>query len=214
MQEDYFKIKGLKGRRLLKGEVSIGGAKNDVLKIMAASILFEDDLIIENVPLVEDVKRMQELLIDLGATVEWLSKNKIKINTKKIRGAELNNDIAKRMRASIVLTGPILARFHEVHFPHPGGCVIGERPIGMFLNVYEGMGAKTTRDKNGTYHIKTPERLEAQSVFFNKQSVGVTETSIMTSILAKGKSTFKNVALEPEIINLANFLKKNEARPR
>jgi len=207
MYKDKFLIRGLSGNRKIKGEVSISGAKNAVLKIMAASILFKDDLIIKNVPEVEDVYRMRELLEDLGAKIEKVGQKTLKINTGKIKKTKLNNEIAKRMRASIALTGPVLARFGEVHFPHPGGCVIGERPIGIFLNSFRGMGAKDKRDKKGIYHIKAPGgKLKGKEFFFNKQTVTGTETILMAAILAKGKTVLKNVALEPEVVSLANFL--------
>jgi UDP-N-acetylglucosamine 1-carboxyvinyltransferase len=204
MNEDKFLIKGLSGKRTLKGEVKISGAKNAILKIMAASVLFKGDLEIKNVPQVQDVFRMTELLEDMGAKVKKKGKNGLVINTDKIKKTSFKESISKRMRASIVLTGPVLARFGEVHFPHPGGCVIGERPIEMFLNGFKGMGAKNTRDKKGIYHIKA-KKLRGNSVFFNKTSVTVTETLLMSSILAKGKTVLKNVALEPEITSLAEF---------
>ncbi|MBO05690.1 MAG: UDP-N-acetylglucosamine 1-carboxyvinyltransferase [Parcubacteria group bacterium] len=210
---DKFIIKGLSDKRKLKGIVKIGGAKNAVLKIMAASILFKDRLTIKNVPQVEDVFRMIELLEDLGAEVKRVGENTLKISTKGINKTSLNGKIAKRMRASIVLTGPILARFGEVHFSRPGGCTIAERPIGIFLNGFRGMGAKDTRDKKGTYHLKARGgKLKAKSTFFNKPSVTATETFLMTAVLAKGKTILKNVALEPEIESLANFLVKCGAK--
>ena len=204
MNEDKFLIKGLNGKRKLKGEIEISGAKNAILKIMAASVVFKGDLEIKNVPQVQDVFRMTELLKDLGATVKKKGKNGLIINTDRIKKTLLKEEISKRMRASIVLAGPILARFGEVHFPHPGGCVIGERPIGMFLNGFRGMGAKDTRDEKGIYHI-TAKKLKGKSVFFNKTSVTVTETLLMSSILAKGTTVLKNVALEPEITSLVEF---------
>lgn len=204
---DKFQIIGLDGKRDLKGEIFISGAKNAVLKIMVASVLFKDDLIIENTPEVEDVFRMKELLENLGAKVEVLrDKKKVIINTSKIINSDMDKQISERMRASVVLTGPLLARFGKVSFPHPGGCVIGERPIGMFLRTYEGMGAKVIREKNGLYKITAENGLVGKKTFFSKQSVGVTETLMMTAVLAKGKTTLKNCAMEPEIVSLGEFL--------
>ena len=206
MPKDKFLIKGLAGKRNLKGEIAISGAKNAVLKIMAASVLFSDDLIIENVPDVEDVARMTKILEELGAKVEKFRKNKLRINTSKINNHVLDRESTEKMRASIILIGPVLARLGEVSFPHPGGCVIGERPIGLFLNGLTGMGAKETTTKNGIYNLKVRGKLKGKPIFFNKQSVTVTETFIMTAILSKGKTILKNVALEPEIISLGEFL--------
>jgi len=213
VKKDKFLIKGLSGKRKLKGQVIISGAKNAVLKIMAASILFKDDLLIKNVPEVEDVFRMTELLKDLGAKVEKIGKNSLLINTQKIKNTSLQKNVAEQMRSSIVLIGPILARFGEVHFPHPGGCVIAERPISMFLNGFRGMGSRVLRDKKGIYHMSLEgKKLHGKTIFFNKQSVTATETFLMTAILAKGKTVLKNVALEPEIESLAKFFIKCGAK--
>jgi UDP-N-acetylglucosamine 1-carboxyvinyltransferase len=208
MLKDKFLIKGLAGKRKLKGEISISGAKNAVLKIMAASILFSDDLIIENVPKVDDVLKMTELLEGLGAKVLKVGENKLKINTKDIDNTVLNKEAAKKIRASITLIGPILARFGKVSFPHPGGDVIvaGGRPIGLFLNGLKGMGVEETRSKNGIYNLKIKSKLKGKPIFFNKISVTATETFLMAAVLAKGKTVLKNVALEPEIISLGEFL--------
>ena len=212
MEEKKFFIRGLGHQRTLRGEVFISGAKNAVLKIMAASLLFEDDLHIENIPKVEDVERMKELLIDLGAEIRQTGERSIKINTAGVKKTELHTEISQKMRASIVLSGAMLGRFGQVHFPHPGGCVIGERPISMFLNAYRGMGTEIERDEEGIYHLKAPEGLKAKATFLNKQSVGVTETLIMASILAKGRSVIKNAALEPEVVDVAGFLQKCGAK--
>src|SRR3989344_1785879 len=124
MAQDKFVIEGLAGKKTLSGEIEVMGAKNAALKALPASVLFADELRIERLPDIEDVKRMQELLegVTAGSTA-------------------LKKEIAERMRASIVLTGPVLARYGEVTFPFPGGCVLGERPIDLFLQSFRAMGA-------------------------------------------------------------------------
>jgi len=132
-EQDYFEIKGLSGQRTLAGSIKVGGAKNAVLKVLAASLLFKNEVTISNVPDIEDVKRILELLEDLGMVVEKISDDTYRLFTKDVKTHVISPDIAKRIRASIALTGPLLARLGKVSFPHPGGCVIGKRPIDIFL---------------------------------------------------------------------------------
>lgn len=201
-----FIIKGFGGKKTLKGEISVKGAKNAILKVLAASILFKDEITVTNVPNIEDVNRSFEVLTDLGAVITKINSDTFKIDTKNINRTDISVDISKRMRSSIVFTGPLLARFGKVSFPHPGGCVIGKRPIDIFLSSFEKMGAKVSLTGD-IYQIKAPsKKLEATNVFFRVQSVTSTETMLMAAVLASGKTVLKNCALEPEIASLANFL--------
>lgn len=200
---DKFLINGLAGQKKLEGSITVGGAKNAVLKIMAGSVLFKNTLTIQNMPFVEDVKRMGELLTDLGATVEF-SSSEVKINTEKINKQDLDEKIATAMRSSVVLTGPLLARFGKVVFPAPGGCTIGKRPIDLFIKAYEKMGA-TVEYVNDAY-IMTAQKLKGAEIFFDLQTVTGTETIMMAAILAEGTTILKNCAMEPEIKSLATYL--------
>lgn len=193
----------INGGQKLSGEIEVRGAKNAALKVFAASVLMSGTVEIKNVPEVEDIVRISELLKDLGAEVLHSKYGEYKITVNKIKTSVINPDIAKKIRASIVLTAPLLARTGNVKFPHPGGCVIGERPIDIFLDGYKTLGAQINHN-NGLYEIKG-ELIGAKFVF-NNISVTGTEAMLMAASLAKGKTILKNCACEPEIESLANFL--------
>ena len=144
VNKDYFRIEGRAGEKTLSGELAIRPAKNAVLKAMASSILFNGKLMLEGVPYIEDVYRMRELL-EYGGGVITEEKRMLTIDGEAFSKTEMHPDIAGKFRASIVLTGPMLARFNEVRFPHPGGCVIGARPIDIFLNNYEKIQIKNSK---------------------------------------------------------------------
>lgn len=202
---EVFKIKGLSGKRKLEGTIPVFGAKNAVLKVLAASPLFANPLTISNVPEIEDVHRSYELLEALGATHHSDNKRNVTIAVPKKMITDLPTDIAKQFRASVVFTGPLLARYGKVSFPHPGGCVLGGRPIDVFLTAYEKLGATITH-KNERYYISAPKGLRGGHIHFRIPSVTGTETVLMAASLAKGKTVLRNAAMEPEVVSLANFL--------
>ncbi|MDO8548146.1 MAG: UDP-N-acetylglucosamine 1-carboxyvinyltransferase [bacterium] len=186
--ESNFIIEGLGGKKTLEGEVEIKGAKNAALKALPASVLFEDEMPIQNLPDIEDVKRMQELLLALKD------------------GPLLRKDIAERLRASIVLAGPVLARYGEVTFPYPGGCVLGERPIDLFLQGFKALGAQV-EEKDNLFYFRAPgKKLKGARIFFPFISVTATETLMLAAVLADGETVLQNAAMEPEIPLLAEYL--------
>lgn len=203
----YFLIRG--GKKL-KGKIEVRGAKNSVLKAMAASLLFSTVLKIDNVPFIEDVFRMGELLKELGVDVKK-DNRRIILEVKKIKSGFLKKEIAERLRSSIVLVGPLLWRSKKVFFPHPGGCVIGRRPIDVFLDGWKAMGAKINLLKNG-YEISRSRRLKGIDYTFRVVSVTGTETLMMTAALAYGTTILRNAAMEPEIPALAEFLNQAGAK--
>lgn len=208
LPKDSFLIKGFSGQKVLNGTISVSGAKNSALKLMAASILFKDEVILKNVPSIDDVRSMSNLLLEIGMNVKTLDAHTYSLSLPKGEKyvTNLSSDISKRLRASIVLSGPVLARFAKVSFPHPGGCVIGARPIDLFVDGFLSQGAKVNIE-NGNYVIKTNNgKLKGAEIFLKNQSVTATETFIMSAVLAKGKTVIKNASLEPEITDLANFL--------
>ncbi len=211
MKNDSFVIEGLGGEKTLNGEISVLGAKNAVLKAMASAVLFNDIVSLENVPQTEDVKKMASLLEHIGASVaqdknDKNDKNTLSINAKDITSTDINHPISQVMRSSVVLTGPLLARFGKVVFPVPGGCVIGARPIDLFIDAYKKMGAKVEM-KDDTYVITAEGgKLKGAEIFFNIQTVGGTETLMMAGVLAEGKTILKNCAMEPEIVSVAEYL--------
>lgn len=206
-----FVIKGTDGARTLSGTVRINGAKNAALKAIAATVLFGDEVTLTNIPEINDVIRMFDLLKDMGADVLKVKANTYTVSIPHELSTELTPSIANRMRASVVLTGPVLARYGEVSFPHPGGCVIGARPLDLFVSSFEKMGAKVLV-KEDSYIIQAKDGLIGAEIFLKKQSVTVTETFMMAGVLAKGTTVIKNAAMEPEITHLADFLNKSGAK--
>ena len=214
--KEKFIINGFAGKKSLKGKLRVSGAKNAALKLLPASLLFEDKVLFSNVPEIEDIGRMADLLRGSGAIVKKKERGVYEIDPSKIKNGDLDYEISKRLRASVVLTGPMLSRFGKVTFPHPGGCVIGARPIDIFLEGFEKMGARTSAVKKGdkeSFVIKARGgKLHGAEIFFKQQSVTATETFMMAGVLAKGKTILKNSAMEPEITHLAEFLIKGGAK--
>ncbi len=208
---EVFVVSGLGGKKTLRGSIPVRGAKNAALKMLSASPLFSGDVTYERVPDIEDIRRLLDLLLRAGITNTVTKKKKqtaasLTLSVPRTVRSILDREIAKRLRASIVLTGPILARTGKVSFPHPGGCVIGERPIDLFLEGYQSMGAKI-RVERGMYVITAPKSgLRGTTLFFRTPSVTGTETFLMTAVLAKGKTVIENAAMEPEIVALAEWL--------
>jgi len=206
-----FVIKGFGGERKLHGKVSITGAKNAALKAIASTVLFRDTVTLTNIPEINDTFRMFDLLKDMGADVVNLKHGVYTVSIPRGFATELSPGIAKRMRSSIVLTGPVLARYGKVSFPHPGGCVIGARPLDLFVDGFEKMGAKVSV-KEDSYVVEAKDGLKGAEFFLKNQSVTVTETFMMAGVLAKGSTIIKNAAMEPEIADLAQFLNKCGAK--
>ncbi len=207
---DLFLVKGVGGKRALEGEVTIGGAKNAALKLMAGTLLFQDEVILKNVPDIEDISRMSELLRVLGKDVVKKSAHTYHVDGNGPYEHVITPELSKKMRASIVLTGPLLARTKEVKFPHPGGCIIGERPIDLFIEGFKAMGA-VVRVKNDMYHLTAEKGLQGARMFLKNQSVTVTETFLMAGVLAKGETIIENASLEPEVADLIHFLQMGGA---
>lgn len=192
---EKFIIEGLNGEKKLRGEIRVAGAKNAILKGLPATVLFEDEVKFTNVPEIEDVGRMRELLDAL-----------------KVNPTVLKKDVAERFRASIVLTGPVLARYGAVEFPFPGGCVLGERSIDLFLNGFKAMGA-AVEEQDSYFKIKTPGgKLKGAEIVFPLISVTGTETLMMAAVLAEGTTVLHNAAMEPEVGDLAFFLNECGAK--
>lgn len=206
MNKDKFLIKGLGGKKRLKGVVVVGGAKNAALKLMTGAVLFKDKVELKNMPEIEDVKRMADLLEDMNISVERKKRHTYLITPTSKCKTKFSAEISKHIRASIVLTGPVLARFGKVSFPHPGGCVIGKRPVDLFVDGFKKMGADV-KIRNGSYIIEaTGGKLVGAAIFLKNQSVTAAETFMMAGVLAKGETVIKNAPVEPEIEHLANFL--------
>jgi UDP-N-acetylglucosamine 1-carboxyvinyltransferase len=202
------------GGKKLKGTVEIGGAKNSVLKILPAAILCDGPVTVEHIPLIEDMRRMVELLKFLGSTVEEAGLKSLRVDATSITSSTIHEDIAKRLRSSIVLTGPLLARFGKVKFPHPGGCVIGKRPIDLFLDGFRALGAAVYEELLNNYpmYVIEGKRLRGAEYIFKNISVTGTECLMMAATRIKGMTILRNCAMEPEIPALATFLNSCGAR--
>jgi UDP-N-acetylglucosamine 1-carboxyvinyltransferase len=193
----------ISGGHPLSGEIKVAGAKNAALKIVAASILLNGICKISNIPEIEDIKRLAEILKSLGAKISW--KNGImEINPDAINNSNPDQELVQKLRSSIMLAGPLLARFGEVTMSHPGGCIIGKRPVDMFLSGFEAMGAEIF-DHQESFTLRA-KKLRGTKIILPKMSVTVTESLMMTACLAEGTTTIINAAMEPEIPSLANYL--------
>lgn len=204
-------VKGMNGKKTLEGEVTISGAKNAALPLMASALLFGGKVDIKKLPEISDVIAMRELLSSLGCEVS--QKGTVLSITPSVKSkGELSEDVAKRLRASVILTGPVLARYGKVIFPHPGGCVLGSRPIDLFTSAYEKMGATITHSAEA-YVITAPKGgLKGAEIFFKTMSVTATEALMFAGVLAKGKTVLHNAAMEPEIAFLADSLNSAGAK--
>ncbi len=207
---DNFEIIGGKN---LSGEIEVNGAKNSALKILAALVMSEEKCRITNFPFIEDTNRMLEILEDLGAKIESDKNSKtVEIYPSGIKKTTLDETLVKKLRASIILAGPILAKFGEIKMSYPGGCVIGKRPIDLFLDGFQAFGAKIEWDNDG-FSLKAKDgKLKGTKIFFPKITVTGTEAMIMTAVLAEGKTILSNCAMEPEILVLADYLNSCGAR--
>lgn len=195
----------------LKGEVTISGSKNAVLPIMAATLLSEECCTIMDVPRLRDVDVMCNMLRRIGAEVrEEYDQNTIYIATESIVDSEAPYALVSKMRASVLVMGPILARCGKVRMPLPGGCAIGARPVDIHLKGLAMLGAKIIEGKN--YVEAVAEKLVGCNIYLDFPSVGATENIMMAAVLAEGTTLIENAAKEPEIVDLANFLNKMGAR--
>lgn len=202
---DYLKIIG--GKKL-SGEVKISGAKNAALPLITLSILSKKEVEISNLPDVVDIKTLAKLLSNLGANVDFKNKHTAVINTNYLNSTKAVYDIVRKMRASILVLGPLLTRFGHCEVSLPGGCAIGARPIDLHLAALEKMGANI-EIKDGYVIASSKGSLKGAVISFDKITVTGTENIIMAAALAKGKTTLINAAKEPEVVALCKILHKN-----
>lgn len=191
----------------LKGEVTISGAKNSALPILAACVLGTEEIILDGVPELKDVEIMVEVLKHLGSKVDYLNTNSLRIDSSGINTTETPYELMDKMRASFVVMGPLLSRFHAAHTRAPGGCNIGSRPIDLHLKGFEALGA-INRVNNDEIAIEAKEGLTGTEIYLDFPSVGATQNIMMAASLAEGKTILENAAKEPEIVDLASFLSK------
>lgn len=199
---DAFKITG--GNKL-SGEVKISGAKNSALPILMATLLSNEPITISNVPRLNDINTTVKLLGQLGANVEWTSENELCIDASSVTQHKASYELVKTMRASILVLGPLLARFGHAEVSLPGGCAIGARPVNLHIQGLKAMGADIEVE-NGYIVAKNSGRLKGATIFMDTVSVTGTENLMMAAAIADGTTIIENAAREPEIIDLANCL--------
>ena len=200
----------IKGGTSLKGEISCSGAKNAALPMIAATILSDKDIILKNLPYLQDITTMFELLGSMGADILLNENMDFTIATKNLKEKEARYELVKTMRASILVLGPLVAKYGEAKIALPGGCAIGSRPVNYHLDALEQLGATITL-KNG-YIEASAKKLIGSKIKFDGITVTGTENIMMAACLAEGTTTLTNVAKEPEIIDLAEFLNKMGAK--
>lgn len=188
----------------LAGTIRVDGSKNAILPILAATLLSEEECIIHDIPKLKDVEIMCQLLKVLGADIEEIESNTLKITVKNITTCEAPYELISKMRASFLVMGPLLARCGSSKIYMPGGCAIGTRPIDLHLKGFKALGTDI-KSENGYVNAKT-DKLIGNYIYLDFPSVGATENLIMAAVLAEGETIIENAAEEPEIVDLANFI--------
>ena len=201
----------IEGGRPLTGVVTVSGAKNSVLPILAATILAEGPVLLSNVPDLKDVSTMAMLLKEMGASTSSAEDDEYIVDASTLSSFTAPYELVKTMRASFLVLGPLLAKYGEAEVSLPGGCAIGARPVNLHIKGLEAMGANI-QVESGYVKARAPRGLKGAEIYLEMASVGATENLIMAAALAEGKTVIQNAAEEPEIIDLINFLVKMGAK--
>lgn len=199
------------GGNELHGEIKIGGMKNSALPIIFATILVQDECIIDNIPLVSDVLNALEILKEMGARVDFVETHKVLVDTRDLSCEIKGYDKISKMRASSYLMGTMLARFKKAFLPMPGGCNFGVRPIEQHLNGFMALGA-SAKEHNGFISIEAKNNLKSTKITLDKISVGATINIVLAAVLIDGITVIDNVAIEPHVDDLICFLNRSGAR--
>lgn len=194
----------IKGGTPLEGEVEIGGAKNAALAILAAAVMADETITIENLPNVRDINVMIQAIETIGAYVERIDVHTVKINGASIRDYSVDNEYIRKIRASYYLLGALLGKYKNAEVVLPGGCAIGSRPIDLHLKGFRALGAEVSI-RHGMVAAEA-KRLTGTHIYLDKVSVGATINIMMAASLAKGKTIIENAAKEPHVVDVANFL--------
>jgi UDP-N-acetylglucosamine 1-carboxyvinyltransferase len=199
----------IEGGRPLGGTIRAAGNKNGALPILAATVLASEPVTLTNVPRIRDVQTMVELLLDIGADAEWTGANEIRVDSNGVRKAELDEELCRRIRASFLLAGPLLARLGSAIVPPPGGDVIGRRRLDPHVHGLAELGVEI--DINGRFEMRAP-KLRGKPIFLDEASVMATENVVMAAVLAEGETVIGNAACEPHVQDLCRFLVSLGAR--
>jgi UDP-N-acetylglucosamine 1-carboxyvinyltransferase len=193
----------IEGARPLNGRVRAAGNKNGALPILAACLLTDEEIVLHDVPRILDVLTMIDLLVDLGVDVEWIGANDVRVQAANVTKTELDEDLCKLIRASVLLAGPLLARFGNAIVPPPGGDVIGRRRVDTHIHAFEQFGAAVHANRRFTM---SADGLVGKHIFLDEASVTGTENAVMAASLAKGETVLGNAACEPHVQDLCRFL--------
>lgn len=198
----------------LLGSVRVSGAKNAALPILASTILSTEDIYLEDVPQLKDVEVMCEVLKSLGAKVEKIGDNNLKINSNTINRYEVDYDLMSKMRASFIVMGALIGRMGKAKNSMPGGCAIGSRPVDLHLKGFKALGVNIDLNEEDEYTdiFAYADKLEGNKIYLDFPSVGATQNIILAAVLAHGETVIDNAAMEPEIVDMANFLNKMGAK--
>ena len=199
----------IEGSKKLSGTINVSGSKNASLPILAATILNSNESILYNVPEIEDIKITIEILKKLGCKV-INQKNILKIDSSNINCTEIPKELMQKLRSSVIIVGALIAKFRNAIFSYPGGCNIGARPIDLHIKYFEKLGIDVKTDENIIYC--SCENIKSTTIYLDFPSVGATENLILVSVLGNQEVIIENAALEPEIVDLANFLNKMGAQ--
>jgi UDP-N-acetylglucosamine 1-carboxyvinyltransferase len=194
----------VKGGRPLRGSVRPAGNKNAALPILASTVLADGPMELDNIPRIRDVETMLDLLVDLGASAEWIGPNLVRVDARQARPKPLDPKLCARIRASILLAGPLLARFGSVTLPPPGGDVIGRRRVDTHFLALEQLGAAV--NVGDRYELEAKKGLTGADIFLDEPSVTGTENALMAAVAAKGRTVLRNAACEPHVQDLARAL--------
>ena len=194
----------MKGGNPLVGEVTIGGAKNAALGILAASIMTDEDVLIENLPDVRDINVLLEAIQEIGASVDRIDRHTVKINASDIHEVSVDDEYIRRIRASYYFIGALLCKYKSAQVPLPGGCNIGSRPIDLHIKGFRALGAKVEIERGAV--LAHAIDLVGSHIYLDKVSVGATINIMMAAALAEGQTIIENVAKEPHVVDVANFL--------
>jgi UDP-N-acetylglucosamine 1-carboxyvinyltransferase len=201
----------VEGGHRLEGRIRPAGNKNAALPCLAATVLAKEPVTLENVPRIRDVLTFLEIVASLGAEVAWSGPNEVTIDASGVRADAVDAGLAKRIRASVLLAGPLLARFGEVELPPPGGDVIGRRRMDTHFLALEALGARV--ELNGGFAIQA-DTLAGADVFLDEPSVTATENAVMAAVRARGVTHLRNAAAEPHVQDLCHLLNRMGARIR
>ena len=196
----------ISGGRPLKGTVPICGAKNAAVAILPAVICSDEPCVIDNIPNISDVEAIIDIMRWMGARIERLSPGRIRIDATTITSCEVPAEMSRKMRASYYFLGALLSRFSRAHVSLPGGCDLGPRPIDQHLKSFSGLGCQW-KVEHGNVVVWCDGRLRADHIFFDTVSVGATINAMLAAVKAEGTTILENVAKEPHIVDVANFLK-------